>query len=135
MTDPTTEKLEQTIALLQATNDRLDQIETAIALSNKNSVTIQVDASDLRLLRQNKDGTWRFSLNSKGYACVSTPGEVQLIHRLILRPPAGTVVDHINSDKLDNRRCNLRICTVQESNQNRKAMGASPILVPGSISA
>ncbi len=35
MSDPTIEKLEQTIALLQATNDRLDQIETAIAQLTK----------------------------------------------------------------------------------------------------
>lgn len=43
-----------------------------------------------------------------------------LMHRLIMNPPAGYVVDHINGDKLDNRRTNLRICTQLENTRNRK---------------
>ncbi len=35
------------------------------------------------------------------------------LHRAIMNPPSGLVVDHINGDTLDNRRGNLRICTQQ----------------------
>lgn len=46
-----------------------------------------------------------------------------LIHRLIMNPPKGMEVDHINGDKLDNRKQNLRLCTRSENNMNRKHTG------------
>lgn len=41
-----------------------------------------------------------------------------LMHRLIMCPPPGMVVDHVNGDPLDNRRGNLRVCTSQQNNRN-----------------
>lgn len=43
----------------------------------------------------------------------------RLLHRYLLNPPKGMTVDHINRNPLDNRRCNLRICTQFENNQNQ----------------
>lgn len=44
------------------------------------------------------------------------------IHRQILGLERGDArqVDHINGNKLDNRRCNLRICLKDENARNRK---------------
>lgn len=42
------------------------------------------------------------------------------LHRMLLRPPADMVVDHINGDRLDNRRANLRVCTQTENLANGK---------------
>ena len=43
----------------------------------------------------------------------------QSMHRLILNAPEGKQVDHINSDRLDNRKENLRICNRSENQWNR----------------
>lgn len=39
------------------------------------------------------------------------------MHREIMKPPKGLVVDHRNGDGLDNRRSNLRVCTTAENNE------------------
>ena len=42
------------------------------------------------------------------------------LHRDIMNPPKGMQVDHINGDPMDNRKCNLRICTAQQNSRNRR---------------
>ncbi len=46
-------------------------------------------------------------------------GQIKL-HRVIMLPPKGYDVDHINGDGLDNRRCNLRIATRSQNNMNAR---------------
>ena len=43
------------------------------------------------------------------------------VGRLLLDAQKGEIVDHINHNPLDNRRCNIRICTHRENNQNRRS--------------
>jgi hypothetical protein len=43
----------------------------------------------------------------------------RLMHRLIMRAPVGTIIDHINGDGLDNRKGNLRFATASENALNR----------------
>lgn len=71
-----------------------------------------VDDIDVMLVQ---DKRWR--LSAQGYAMNGARG--RLMHRVVLSAPGGLQVDHINGDKLDNRRSNLRLVTAQEQTENR----------------
>jgi hypothetical protein len=63
---------------------------------------------------------WKWSYSGHGYAERRTWPEKKKIymHRLIAQTPNGMDTDHINHDKLDNRKENLRICTASENMGN-----------------
>lgn len=61
---------------------------------------------------------WHYA--NVGYPATRVANKIVYMHQLILgKPPAGMLIDHINRDKLDNRKNNLRIVTHQESLMNR----------------
>lgn len=62
----------------------------------------------------------RWFLGDNGYAYARHNGRTMPMHRVLLwgQIGSGRVVDHINRNKLDNRRANLRIVTPQRNGQN-----------------
>lgn len=72
------------------------------------------------------DFNWNKSIriDRDGYAIVSYKRKNTMLHRLIVDAPKGMQVDHINGNKLDNRKENLRIVTPKQNSINRKAKGA-----------
>ena len=64
----------------------------------------------------------KWYLDDKGY--VEGPKKLK-IHRYILNYDGDLVIDHINRNKLDNRKQNLRIVSVSENNQNNGKQGIS----------
>ncbi len=84
--------------------------------------TALVDAADFEWLNQRK---WHAG-GGAGYATGQIGGKHVFMHRLIMEPPPGKVVDHINGNIWDNRRDNLRNCTHTENARNkRKGHGTS----------
>lgn len=63
--------------------------------------------------------------SSHGYAQagkkVSGKWVMIYLHRVVNMTPAGMYTDHINGNKLDNRRGNLRTCTKSQNSMNRGA--------------
>jgi len=60
-----------------------------------------------------------FGVNKAGYVSIRLKGDIIMIHRYLLKPPDDMIVDHINGNKLDNRRCNLRIVDAKQSSYNK----------------
>jgi hypothetical protein len=87
-----------------------------------------IDADDFAWLSAFK---WRASHSgrSKFYAVRSARIEgVErnlYMHRVIADAPAGYDVDHVNGNSLDNRRCNLRVCTHAQNLRNARWRGGT----------
>ena len=54
------------------------------------------------------------------YAFRKVNGKAITMHRFLLAPEKGFVIDHVNGDGLDNRRSNLRVCTQRQNTYNRR---------------
>lgn len=98
-----------------------------IKLNPYKKYEVIIDDGDFDLI--SKYNGWRFC-KVTGYAfkqkyiCKLPNGKEKyeriLMHRLIMDCPKGMVVDHINRNKLDNRKENLRICTQSQNCFNSK---------------
>jgi hypothetical protein len=110
------------------TSERSAVMTHAIPVWRKGQIVAyaQVDGQDV-----DQVSAHRWSLHNRGYAITGGGSTKVLMHRMILglasergsgrgsgasRPQA----DHINGDKLDNRRVNLRVVTNQQNHQNRQ---------------
>ena len=82
-----------------------------------------VDDEDFEYLNQLKWFADK-ATNGKFYAVrksirINKKGINQKMHRMIFGNDLKLHIDHINGDTLDNRRCNLRICTHQQNMFNK----------------
>ena len=82
-----------------------------------------VDAADYEELSK-----YKWHANRRGrkiYAICVQKGVVTSMHRMIMRARKGYVVDHIDGNGLNNRRCNLRVCTRRQNVANMGPRGGA----------
>lgn len=84
------------------------------------SVVCLIDDEDAPLVNQ-----YRWYVTKQGYVTtvLVTSGKGRQgikLHRLLMNAPKGVMVDHINRNKLDNRRSNLRLCVRAQNQANRE---------------
>ena len=60
----------------------------------------------------------RWHMNNNGYAVTCRNGTSEMFSRTILHLRDDQCVDHINGDRSDNRKANLRIASTQDNNHN-----------------
>lgn len=87
-----------------------------ITLTNSDK-TAMVDEDDYEYLSR-----WNWQLfKSSGHVGRSEYGKGSiLLHREVNKTPEGMFTDHINMDKLDNRKENLRTCSKGQNSMNRQ---------------
>ena len=63
--------------------------------------------------------TYSWYMINNGYAITIINKKTVLMHRMIMDVKKGQEIDHINHNKLDNRRSNLRIASRSQNVQNK----------------
>lgn len=76
-----------------------------------------IDLNDVDKVSKHK-----WYLHSNGYVCNRSKGNVLYLHRYLMGVEGESFIDHINMNKLDNRKNNLRMCTNAENMRNKKEM-------------
>lgn len=89
-----------------------------------------VDIADLPLVQGRR---WRAEKKKAGhwYAYTQINDKPVAMHRVLLAPPDGAHVDHIDNDGLNNRRLNLRPCSRAENMANVKVNRRNKLGVKG----
>lgn len=74
---------------------------------------------DEALFDRIKDIKWYPCMNRQTGAVYITNQHGKVLHKHLIDCPKGYEVDHINLDTMDNRCCNLRVCTHQQNQCNQ----------------
>lgn len=92
-----------------------------VAIPSTGGLSILVDASDVDLVRPYTLWVKRpkhVRRKTHFYALISIDSRCVRLHRFLLNAAPGVLVDHVNGNTLDNRRCNLRVATKAQNAAN-----------------
>lgn len=76
-----------------------------------------IDLEDVELARK-----YKWSLHTNGYVRCRHDGRTKFLHRIVLGAKDDEEIDHINLNKLDNRKSNLRKCEHHQNCFNRRSI-------------
>lgn len=80
-----------------------------IEIKGGSKVIIDEDFFGKATLDKWRISSWGYVVNGKG----------KYLHRIVMEAKEGEQIDHINRNKLDNRKENLRVCSCSENQWNR----------------
>jgi len=87
---------------------------SAVKIHIKDDIYTIVDSEIAEILKNKK----LFLGGNKRYASLKNKSKTVFLHRFILNAKTGQVVDHINRNKLDNRKQNLRFTNYSDNRLN-----------------
>jgi len=80
-----------------------------------NGDIFKIDADDFELISE-----YNWYSDGDGYIVSRINNKRTFLSRFIMNPREDQVVDHINHDIFDNRKCNLRLLTLSQNAMNRR---------------
>lgn len=93
--------------------EKENHIEIEIISKGKKYICL-IDKEDYSKVKD-----YRWSLTWNGYATTKKQKSNLWMHRIVMQYEGKNDIDHINHNKLDNRKSNLRIATRSQNNMNR----------------
>lgn len=91
-----------------------------ISINNKKDEVflVEIDPSDFPTYKKYKWSIYNGYVQTN-IKDVTGRSSTRRLHQILMNPSSGFMVDHIDLNKLNNRRNNLRICTNAENQRNR----------------
>lgn len=91
---------------------------TPSTIINIHGYPIVIDEEDLARVNQYK-WTLKYLIKTGAYfRRYLGHGKYDTLHRFLIGAKSGEFVDHVNGNTLDNRKANLRLCTISQNGMN-----------------
>lgn len=88
----------------------------------------KIDKDDIAKIRE-----YKWCIVSSGDIVADKNGERYALHRFLMNAPSNAQVDHIDRDRSNNRKQNLRVCSHRENSRNQDIRKDNTSGFPGVI--